>query len=383
MRVTHRRCSRSNGGAPSGRPPGGRSLRRRGPADADHPPAMLPRGVVRVVHKFLICRGESGGKGTSYPTGTASSAGIGSVRSCFQGLHERSWVRGRPASPPSRCRALLGTRASRPHCVPANRQGLFTLTDSRPGIDWPTALPWNGASHGYCRDCLHSAPIRHPARMHPACRCGQSPIAQRERRQRPCLPGLQARIVERAAQDEPRHGFDVRHHRLPPEPHRFQRNRPAARERVQHPRRPPPRTPPGSPPETSQAPRHPRALSGRSRPGSSPSSAPHWRSTLPPPAPPSAPAVCAARPGGPDPAAASPATPPGSPPTASTPARCATSKCTRAARSFRGRSRGRFTSAGTRLRSGECCLFTRSARLGICQERDSSCNDKYKKIYVT
>ena len=69
MRGTHRRCSRSNGGAPSGHPPGGRGLRRRGPADAGHPPAMLPRGAVRVVRKFLICRGGSGGKGIRTPRG--------------------------------------------------------------------------------------------------------------------------------------------------------------------------------------------------------------------------------------------------------------------------------------------------------------------------
>lgn len=54
---------------------------------------MLPRGIVCVVRNSLICRGEGGCKGASYPTGTTSSAGIGTVRIRLQGLHERSWQR--------------------------------------------------------------------------------------------------------------------------------------------------------------------------------------------------------------------------------------------------------------------------------------------------
>ena len=118
-----------NGSAPSGRPPGGRGpggsrLRLRGPDDAGHSLAMLPRGIVRVVRNSLICRGEGGGKGASYPTGTASSAGIGVVGSRLQGLHERSWERrvrrrGRPArTGVEPCSSRRGSRrrgASRPH----------------------------------------------------------------------------------------------------------------------------------------------------------------------------------------------------------------------------------------------------------------------------
>ena len=174
---------------------------------------------------------------------------------------------------------------------------------------------------------------------------------QRERWQRPRLPGQQARIMKRAAQDEPRHRVDVRRHRLAPEPHGFQWNRPAPRERVEHPRRPSPRTPPGAPPGTLASSPRPSRPSGRSRPESLPSSArPPALGALDHPAPPSAPAVSGARPGCPDPATASPATPPDSPPTAAAPARCAASRCARAGRSSRGRSRGRPASAGKRLR---------------------------------
>ena len=79
--------------------------------------------------------------------------------------------------------------------------------------------------------------LRYPLRLQEL--LDEGSILQRERRQRPGLPGQQPRIVEGAAEDEPRHRIDVRRHRLAPEPHRFQRDRPAARERVQHPRRPP------------------------------------------------------------------------------------------------------------------------------------------------
>ena len=106
----------------------------------------------------------------------------------------------------------------------------------------------------------HRVCLRHPVRLQE--RLDEAPIAQRERRQRPCLPGQQARIVERATQDEPRHWVDVRRHRLAPEPHRFQRNRPAARERVQHPRHPPPERLPDLRPELASSP---------------PSSRPQWK----------------------------------------------------------------------------------------------------------
>ena len=70
-------------------------------------------------------------------------------------------------------------------------------------------------------------------------RLDERPLAHRERRQRRGLSGEQPRIVQRAAQDEPRHRVEVCRHRLAAEPHRLQRNRSAPRERIQHPRRPP------------------------------------------------------------------------------------------------------------------------------------------------
>ena len=60
--------------------------------------------------------------------------------------------------------------------------------------------------------------------------------------------------MKRAAQDEPRHRVDVRRHRLAPEPHRFQRNRPAPRERVEHPRGPSPERLPDLLPEPRKLP---------------------------------------------------------------------------------------------------------------------------------
>ncbi len=64
-------------------------------------------------------------------------------------------------------------------------------------------------------------------------------VAHGERRQRPRLSGQQPRVVQRAAQDEPRHRVQVRRGHLAAEAHRLQRDGPAAGERVEHPRRPP------------------------------------------------------------------------------------------------------------------------------------------------
>ena len=93
---------------------------------------------------------------------------------------------------------------------------------------------------------------RHPLRLQEL--LDEDPVVQREHRQRPGLPAQQLRIVERAAEDEPRHRIDVRRHRLAPEPHRFQRDRPAPRERVQHPWRPPPERLPDLRPEPRKLP---------------------------------------------------------------------------------------------------------------------------------
>ena len=68
---------------------------------------------------------------------------------------------------------------------------------------------------------------------------GEVAVAERKRRKRPLLSSDQPRIVERAAQDEPSHRAKVRRHRLAPQAHRLQRNRPAPGKRIQHPRRPP------------------------------------------------------------------------------------------------------------------------------------------------
>ena len=148
-----------NGSAPSGRPPGGRGpggsrLRIRGPDDPGHSLAMLPREIVSVVRNFLICPGEGRGKGVSYPTGTASSAGIGTVRS----RHERSWERrvcrrGRPApteaEPPEmrmraghkRSQAATAVRAGRPRTQEHPRGSM----DGRPlptaGVSRPASPP--------------------------------------------------------------------------------------------------------------------------------------------------------------------------------------------------------------------------------------------------
>ena len=63
-------------------------------------------------------------------------------------------------------------------------------------------------------------------------------IAQRELRQRPCLPCELVRIVQRATQNEPSHRIEIGSGCLAPEPHRLQRNRPAACERIQYARCP-------------------------------------------------------------------------------------------------------------------------------------------------
>ena len=99
---------------------------------------------------------------------------------------------------------------------------------------------------------LDPAPVRNAAAPGDE-RLRERPVPQRERRQRPHLGGEQPRVVEGAAQDEPRHRVDVRRHRLAAEPHRLQRNRPAAGKRIKHARRPPPERRPDFPPETPRA----------------------------------------------------------------------------------------------------------------------------------
>ena len=59
-------------------------------------------------------------------------------------------------------------------------------------------------------------------------------IPQGEIRQRPLLPGHEMRVVQGAPQDEPRNGVDVRCGYLAPEPHGFEGNRSAPRERIEH-----------------------------------------------------------------------------------------------------------------------------------------------------
>ena len=60
------------------------------------------------------------------------------------------------------------------------------------------------------------------------------PVAQCEVRQWPLLTRHQLRIVQGAAQDEPRHGIQIRGGDLTTQPHRFQRDRSAAGERIEH-----------------------------------------------------------------------------------------------------------------------------------------------------
>ena len=67
----------------------------------------------------------------------------------------------------------------------------------------------------------------------------EASVAQGEVRQRQFLSSHQTRVVERAAKDEPRDRVQVRGEGLAPQPHCLQRNRPAARKRVQHARCPP------------------------------------------------------------------------------------------------------------------------------------------------
>ena len=69
-------------------------------------------------------------------------------------------------------------------------------------------------------------------------RRGEGAIPHGECRQRPCLPSQQPRVVQSAAQDEPRHRIEVRRDHLAAEPHRFEGDRAATRERIQHPGRP-------------------------------------------------------------------------------------------------------------------------------------------------
>lgn len=56
----------------------------------------------------------------------------------------------------------------------------------------------------------HRVRLRHPMRLQEL--LDEPPIIQRERRQRPRLPGQQSRIMKRAAQNESRHRLDVRRH---------------------------------------------------------------------------------------------------------------------------------------------------------------------------
>ena len=65
------------------------------------------------------------------------------------------------------------------------------------------------------------------------------PVSKRKRRKPPPFSCNHPRIVERTPQDEPRHRTEVRRHRLAPQPHRLQRNRPAPCKRIKHPRRTP------------------------------------------------------------------------------------------------------------------------------------------------
>ena len=64
-------------------------------------------------------------------------------------------------------------------------------------------------------------------------------VLQREGGQRAGLPGELLRVFERAFEDEPGDRVDVDRRRLAAEPHRLQRDRTPAGERVEHPRRPP------------------------------------------------------------------------------------------------------------------------------------------------
>ena len=60
------------------------------------------------------------------------------------------------------------------------------------------------------------------------------PVLHREPRQRPRLAGQLLRVFEGALEDEPGHRVDVHGRHLAAEAHRFERNRAAAREGVQH-----------------------------------------------------------------------------------------------------------------------------------------------------
>ena len=62
-------------------------------------------------------------------------------------------------------------------------------------------------------------------------------VVQDELRQRASLPGQLLRVLQRALENEPGDRVDVHRRGLTPQPHRLQRNRPAAGERVEHPRR--------------------------------------------------------------------------------------------------------------------------------------------------
>ena len=65
-------------------------------------------------------------------------------------------------------------------------------------------------------------------------------IPQGKGRERAGLPGHQARIVQGASQDEPRHGVDIGGGDFASEPHGFKGNGSAAREWIEYPRCPPP-----------------------------------------------------------------------------------------------------------------------------------------------
>src|SRR5438132_11698936 len=62
-------------------------------------------------------------------------------------------------------------------------------------------------------------------------------VAEHEIRQRTLLPGELLRIFERAFQDEPGDGVDVDCSDFTSEAHRFERDRAAAGERIEHARR--------------------------------------------------------------------------------------------------------------------------------------------------
>ena len=166
-------------------------------------------------------------------------------------------------------------------------------------------------------------------------------------------PASSRRVVQRAAQYEPGHRVEVGGRDLATEPHRLQRNRPAARKRIEHPRRTPPERLPDLVPQLLKLRVALTAPVQDARPPSRPSACPP-ASAAGAPRRQFAPSTAGAPPRPPGPAVASPTTPPGKPPTAAEPARCEASRYVRAGRSSREPSPATSGAAGRPPRSAGC-----------------------------